>query len=368
MSMTAYAMPAHLFFSLLWLYAYLRGDRAGWIAAPLIGVAALGLHNPFPHALFVTPFLVQVLMRKRWAWTAYFGCVYAAGIALWYAWMLALQSPLTGSANVSGLFAWPGLPMFVTQGLSLTVLLSWQTPLLAVVLIWTALAWRSLTSTERCLAAGVVFSFFFYFLFPTSQGHGWGYRYTYHVLGNMALLGTTGVALLHKAIGPVPVRRLLVASALLTVFVQWPIRAWQIERYVRPFAQAHDYVARIDADVVIVDPTTSWYGIDLIRNDPFLRQKPKILSALYLRPGDKRALAERFGDRVHLLEASEIARFGIPTYPSKLKGPVWPPPPVTPPAALPPGPPAWPAAPAPSSPPPRSAPAPATPSPAFQGR
>ena len=62
-SMTAYAMPAHLAINLLWLYAFLRGDRAGWFAAPLIGVVALGLHNPFPHALFVTPFLVSILLR-----------------------------------------------------------------------------------------------------------------------------------------------------------------------------------------------------------------------------------------------------------------------------------------------------------------
>ena len=141
----------------------------------------------------------------------------------------------------------------------------------------------------------------------------------------MALLGASGVALMSKALGRVLVQRLLVASALLTVFVQWPIRAWQIEGYVRPFARVHAYVASIDADVVIVDPTTSWYGIDLIRNDPFLRQTPKVLSAFYLRPADKQALFEQFGDRVHLLAPEEIAQFGIPTFPSRFKQPIWPP-------------------------------------------
>jgi len=353
-SMSAYAMPAHLFFNLLWLYAFLRGDRPGWIVAPIIGVAALGLHNPFPHALFVTPFLFQLLKQKRWSWTAYFGVVYAAGIALWFAWMQALQSSLSGAADASQVFAVPGLPMLGIQGLSLSLLLSWQTPVFAVLLVWIAFAWRTLAETERNLLAGIALSFLFYFFFPRPQGHGWGYRYTYAVLGNMALLGSLGAARMAEVFGRSLVRRLLIASAALTIFVQWPIRAWQIERYVRPFARAHEYVAHIDADVVIVDPTTSWYGIDLIRNDPFLRQKPKILSALYLRPADKRALGERFGNRVHLLEAREIAQFGIPTYPSKSKRPVWPPDPVTRPAAPPPGPPASPAAPAPSSPAPRS--------------
>ncbi|MFL5608790.1 MAG: hypothetical protein ACJ8AD_20205, partial [Gemmatimonadaceae bacterium] len=52
-SATAYAMPAHLCLNLLWLWLWLRGDRASLVALPLVGALALGLHNPFPHALFV---------------------------------------------------------------------------------------------------------------------------------------------------------------------------------------------------------------------------------------------------------------------------------------------------------------------------
>jgi hypothetical protein len=116
----------------------------------------------------------------------------------------------------------------------------------------------------------------------------------------------------------------VIASALATVLVQLPVRAWQIEQYVRPFAQAHDYIAHIDADVVIVDPTTTWYGIDLVRNDPFLADTPKVLSGFYLRAADKGALAARFGDRVHLLTPEEIGQFGIPTFPSRFRNPPWP--------------------------------------------
>jgi hypothetical protein len=133
---------------------------------------------------------------------------------------------------------------------------------------------------------------------------------------------------MRRAFGGVFVRRALLASVLTTVLVQVPTRAWQIERYVRPFARVHEYVARLDADVVIIDPTTSWYGIDLVRNDPFLRSKPRIVSAFFLRSADKRMLAAAYGDRVHLLEPQEIEQFGIPTFPSRAKRPVWPPDPV----------------------------------------
>jgi hypothetical protein len=322
MSMTGYAMPAHLAANLLWLYAFLRNDRAGWLAAPLIGAVALGLHNPFPHALFVTPFLFYVLWQRRWAWTAYFAAVYLAGIGLWYWWGKSVQ--LAAGANV-GLFQVPGPLMLAVQGLSLTVMLSWQTPVLAVALLWAAVAWRSLSTLERTLGAGVLLSFCFFFLFPSTQGHGWGYRYTFPVLGNIVILGVAGIDALRRSLGDTVVRRAVMASLALTALVQIPIRAWQIERYVRPFARAHDYVRHLDADVVIVDPTTSWYGIDLIRNDPFLREKPKVVSAFGLRHEQKEALAATFGSRVHMLEPRELAQFGIPTYPSRFRTRVWPP-------------------------------------------
>jgi hypothetical protein len=322
MSMTGFAMPAHLAINLLWLYAFLRNDRAGWAVAPLIGAVALGLHNPFPHALFVTPFLFYILWQRRWGWTAYFAAVYLAGIVLWYWWGRSVH--VAGEASLLGLFTAPGLLMLTVQELSLTVVLSWQTPMLAIALLWVAVGWRTLTTVERLVAAGVLMSFLFFFLFPSTQGHGWGYRYTYPVLGNIVLLGVAGVGSLSKTFGAVTMKRLFVASVLVTLGIQWPVRAWQIERYVRPFAQAHDYIAHIDADVVIVDPTSSWYGIDLIRNDPFFRQRPKVVSAFGLRAEEKAALAARFGDRVHLLAPSELAQFGIPTFPSRFRRAVWP--------------------------------------------
>ena len=325
MSMTAFSMPAHLCFALLWLYALLRDDRAGWIAAPIIGVLALGLHNPFPHALFAAPFLLQVVTRKRWGWIAYFAVVYGIGIAAWLAWMLKWQSPLRGPIPAHQLFELPGVAMLLTQGLSFSIFLTWQTPLLAVLFVVSTLAWRWLSGTERCLVAGVLLSFAFHTFLYTSQGHGWGYRYAYATLGGVALLGAGAMRYARKAFGEAATRRLVVASLLVTGFIQFPVRAWQIEAYVRPFARVHEYIAKIDADVVIVDPTSSWYGIDLIRNDPFLKRRPAILSSYFLQPATKHALVERFGERVHLLEPKEIEQFGLPTFESKYDRPVWPP-------------------------------------------
>jgi hypothetical protein len=197
--------------------------------------------------------------------------------------------------------------------------------MLALAVVWCAVAWRSLSDVERALLAGILASLGFFFFFPSTQGHGWGYRYTFAVLGNMALLGVVGVDAMRKSLGPRLVHRFVVASLALTVMIQWPVRAWQVEHYVRPFARLHEYVRHLDADVVIIDPTTSWYGIDLIRNEPSLDNRPKVMSAFYLRPAERRLLQARFGDRVHLLEPQEIAQFGVPTFPSRFRGRLWPP-------------------------------------------
>ena len=63
---TGYSMPAHLALNLLWLWLYQRGDARSWGLALAVGVLALGLHNPMPHALFVAPFLVRLLRERRW--------------------------------------------------------------------------------------------------------------------------------------------------------------------------------------------------------------------------------------------------------------------------------------------------------------
>ena len=328
MSMTGYAMPAHLVLNLIWLYAFLRNDRPGWLVAPIIGAVALGLHNPFPHALFVAPFLLVILLQRRWGWTAYFAAVYLAAIAGWYMWTRSAQIGVrigAGGAGLFDLFQTPKLLMFEVQGLSLTLVFTWQTPMLALAILWSALTWRWLSTIERTLLAGIVLSFVFFLFFPSTQGHGWGYRYTFAVLGNMALLGVVGIDAMRKALGDTVVKRYLVASLALTAVVQWPVRAWQVERYVRPFALAHEYVQHLDADVVIIDPTTSWYGIDLVRNDPTGTKNPKVLNALGLWPEDRRLLLTRFGDRVHLVEPAELAQFGVPTFPSRFRGRLWPP-------------------------------------------
>jgi hypothetical protein len=120
-SMTPDAWAAHLSVNLLWLYLVLRDDRFGLAAAPWVGVAALGLQNPLPHALFAAPFLLRVLRTRRIGWIAYYTAAYGAGALAFYRWMSV--APAEGGARPAPEVVRLASPeRYLVEGLNLSVL------------------------------------------------------------------------------------------------------------------------------------------------------------------------------------------------------------------------------------------------------
>jgi hypothetical protein len=312
MSMTGYSWPAHLCFNLLWLYLVLRDDRLGLAAAPWVGALALGLHNPFPHALFAAPFLLRLLRTRRVGWIAYYAAIYGAAAFGWYR-LMSFSHPQVGRGAALQEFGLPTAQGYFVHGMNLSLLLTWQTPAMALFLVAAFFLIRSLKQAERDLMAGIVLTFAFYFAFPSTQGHGWGYRYLYSVLGSAALLAASATVALTGPTGAL-VRRLVVASSVAALVVQLPIRLFQAERFVRPYAAALDYIATRPADVVLVDPKAAYYGRDLIRNDPLSKTRPITLSLAALRVSDVRELVRRYPGRVYLLSVPEMRRLGLTTF------------------------------------------------------
>jgi hypothetical protein len=318
MSMSGYSWPAHLCFNLVWLYLVLREDRLGLATAPWVGILALGLHNPFPHALFAAPFLIRLLRTRRVGWIAYYGAVYGLGIFAWYRVMSYFHGQV-GSGRALKIFGLPSVEGYFVQGMNLSLLLTWQAPAMALFLVAAFFLIRSMKQAERDLMAGLVLTFAFYFLFPQNQGHGWGYRYMYSVLGSAALLAASATVTLTAAAGA-PVRRLLVSSVIVALALQLPFRSLQTERFVRPYAATLDFIATLPADVVIVDPNSAYYGRDLVRNDPLLKATPKTLSLTELSPAGVNELVRRHQARVYLLAVKDLQRLGLPTFGP---GPAW---------------------------------------------
>ena len=124
MSMTSYAMPAHLALNTIWLWLYSQPHRRIFYLAPLVGVLAVGLHQPTVHALFAAPFLLRLVWQRRWSPVAFFAVIYLAGCATWYFWMRDYQTPSAG--GVGSFFRLFNARMAIIQPMNLLLLIGWN--------------------------------------------------------------------------------------------------------------------------------------------------------------------------------------------------------------------------------------------------
>ena len=311
-SCTGYSMPAHLALNLLWVWLYLRGDVRSWGLALAVGVLALGLHNPVPHALFVAPFLLRLLRTRRWGRLGAAVAAYAAGSVMWYLW-LRMANPLA-RADGPGLFtmfAWPNRIALWLQATNFTLLLTWHAPLFGALAIIGLVRARRLHPVLADLALGALLTLGFYFFFPLTQGHGWGYRYAYQILGSLALLAAAGAPSLVAAVGARRTQTLLAASFAIALVMQVPLRFVQAERFIRPYAAAYRHVLTQPADVVLVHGDSIWYGRDLVRNDPYLRGQPVVLAARFLTPEGRTAIEAAHPGRVVDVKDGDLLRLGL---------------------------------------------------------
>ena len=308
---TAYSMPAHLCLNLIWLWLYLRGDGRSWAGALIVGVLALGLHNPFPHALFVAPFLVRLARDRRWKRLAWAALAYGSASVLWFSWLRSGYQSASHGGGLLDVFAMPNGSILWLHAINLSLLLTWQVPVFGLLVVAALVGPRRLESPFQDLAWGVLITLIFYMFFPTTQGHGWGYRYAYQVLGNLALLAAAGVTPLRAVIGRRRTTLALAGALVIALMVQLPLRLVDTEQFVRPFAAGAEYLRTRPADVVLVHGDSIWYGRDLVRNDPFLRGQPVMISAGALTDAGRAALERAHPGRIMDVSDSELLRLGM---------------------------------------------------------
>jgi hypothetical protein len=290
-----YSMPAHLLANSLFALLLIRPTPLRSAAAGIVGSLALALHNPVPHMLFAAPWLVWVATRPGGArlfaslilgyvplcvllglgWFLFSGQLIREGL-------VPATAPVAYSdrlKNMIEIFSLPNATVVLARLIGIAKTWVWSVPGLMILAAAGAVRWRQ-DALCRLLTGSALLTLFGYFLVPVDQGHGWGYRYFHSAWMALPLLATAALyrpGRTPKETGPPRLfednktKGFVAACMLLTLVFGMSFRAWQMQDFVaRDLRQVPQYKGT-ERRVVILDIRSSFYGADLVQNDPWLR-------------------------------------------------------------------------------------------------
>ena len=292
-----YTMPAHLLANTTYALLLIQPTPRRAFAAGLVGSVALTLHNPVPHMLFAVPWLFWVARSRAGAVSlaallaGYLPLVLLLGFGWFeFASQLTHQGTLTigtdatadSLVQMGAAFDVPSMTLLLARAIGVAKTWIWAVPgllLLACVGGW---KWRR-EPTCRLLIASATITFLGYIVVPFDQGHGWGFRYFHSAWIVLPVLATAALTRkasddAHGSASPrgavfadTGSRTFIVACALLTLTIGVGFRAVQMREFISKLMHQEPAYAGTERRVVIIDPAGSFYGSDLVRNDPWLR-------------------------------------------------------------------------------------------------
>jgi hypothetical protein len=250
-----------------------------------------------------------MLLDRLWRLAAFYVASYAAIGVFWIVyWQLLLAShgiaiEAASSMGVSffiervaSMLAYFSLSGPETMVQNLLRFAAWQHPLMLVALVpGMALGWQA-GGVLRSLTGGIVLTLLAMLILLPYQDIGWGYRYVHGLIGNAALLSAFGWCALTSSLGPAERRAALGVMAATTtaaVLVLLPVHALQMHSYIAPYTRANAAIAEIKAGAVVIETISIYNGIELIRNDPYLRKRPLTFDIGLLDEGLIRELCSR---------------------------------------------------------------------------
>lgn len=292
-AMTTYAMTAHLALNLIWLALFLRNRWWSHLAAIVIGLWAIGLHQVVFHPLFAGPFILTLALQRRWIVFAAYALCYGGGLLAWlgYPSLVVATYGIDGGASstggigaffterVLGLLAEPKPDRMRAMAFNLFRFVTWNAAFLTpfAVLGWPRI--RDWKATEWPLAVGIAATIAAMAVILPYQGHGWGYRYLHGVLGNFVLLAASGYARRSAAsLTPSQVGGAFAILACVTAMTL-PAQLALAHRFTAPYARLHALVQSQPADFVVIDTETTSAAIDTVRNRADLTNRPLTFSS-----------------------------------------------------------------------------------------
>jgi hypothetical protein len=326
MSMTMYAMSTHLLITLIFLRFYISRNRWAQIAVPWIGALAIGVHSPLPHLFLVPPFLLRYARERRWAMFAYVVIAYAIIFAGWSIYLgyatnssgLQVSNP-TPQAYVSGyptalknIISLPPPTFLFGMTLQLALIVSWNNLLLVILVVAAMMRWKKLDTFSRDAALSILLTLLARTFTRNIQGEGWGYRMIYGQLGMFALLAACGFDELRSALGDLRARRALVLTAAAALVIQLPLRVWGVNKVMGPYRNGYEWMSSLPYDVVIYPSQSVAWGRQLVRNEPFLRNRPIIMDYPMMKSAQINGLEERKELKVKTITKKELRERGFP--------------------------------------------------------
>jgi hypothetical protein len=316
MAMTKFAWTAHLCGSLLWVWLFIHPNRLLFLLTPILGALLIGLHQPHVHPLVAAPFVLRLLYTRQWKNFSWFVFWYLVGAWGWYQVFVLLRPTVFASGSdlnnflpAAAFSLIPVLLSLIFATFHAVTLLAWATPVLVPFLGMFLFTWKKQPPLVQDGFLAVCLTFFFYLFFPHPQGHGWGFRYLHSAYGLLALAATGGAWTLCREGWNSQVSKALVASVAFSLLVQIPYRIHEIRTMVRPLALTWNYISTRPCDFVIIKTSDFWYSWDLIRNDPWLKQKPLIFNGNKLTSEQWNNLSGK--GTVTVVGANEVKGFGV---------------------------------------------------------
>jgi hypothetical protein len=316
MAMTKFPWTAHLCGTLLWVWLFSHPNRLLFLLTPILGALLIGLHQPHVHPLIAAPFVLRLMYTRQWKNFVWFAFWYVMGACAWYQVFLLLRpSAFASGGDINNLLPAQTLsivPVILTSIFALfhaITLLAWVAPILVPFLGLFLMTWKHQPAVIRDGFFAVGATFLFYLLFPHPQGHGWGFRYLHSPYGLLALAAAGGAVMLCREGWSLQVSRVLLVSVAFSLCLQIPYRIYEIRAMVRPLALTWAFIASRPTDFVIIKTSDFWYSWDLIRNDPWLQQKPFIFDGAKLTSEQWSALSRK--GTVTVIGADDVKAFGV---------------------------------------------------------
>jgi hypothetical protein len=314
-AMTPYAMTGHFALNMVWLALVLRGGLVGHLSAGVVALIAAGLHQWHFPPIFIAPFILWMLLARRWTVAAFHALTLVAIVIVWAKlWPGFLLHALGAPADVrpsAGVADKVG-SLFERLGdrwqplVNISRYIAWNDILMVplAALGMAAMRWGAMIRGREialplalgCLAGCAL---------ALAQGYGWGFRYAHGFIGPFCLLAGLGWARFRPEGAMRPIFIALLITALSSAFL-----VWRTHEFVAPYAASHKLIDSSQADVVLIDPRGGLYVTDLVRGRNGVPGKPMVMNLGMLTLDQVDMLCASYV--VELFDRAEFRPLGVP--------------------------------------------------------